>query len=282
MEAEDGPTGCTVTTRSFVFAVAIGAFALLLRLHGLGDKPFWLDEVASLASCDGAVAVPCRRFAAQWPLSQLFSAALACREDRNLAMAAEAPLSHVRRNSCVVDLRDRRQGFRPARWYHCWPAHGALAISGAVRARGAIVHLVSCLILTALYGLVRLSQQPAAAALPLNKRGALGSAWSAYGLGTAAALNVLNVAIPWFIAANLSAPAIARAASDANRGFWRNWIAVQLLILAAWAPMLALIFLRHSGNRSRRRRLGPGRDQQNHLVNDRTGLPAPHIELCHL
>src|SRR5271166_4190444 len=32
----------------FGFALAVGAFALLLRLHGLGDKPFWLDEVASL------------------------------------------------------------------------------------------------------------------------------------------------------------------------------------------------------------------------------------------
>ncbi len=108
--------------------------------------------------------------------------------------------------------------------------------------------LVSCFILTALYGLVRLSQQPAAAALPLNKRGAPWQAWSAYGLGTAAALNVLNVAIPWFLAANLSAPAIASAASGARRGFWRNWIAVQLSILAVWAPMLALIFLRHTGS----------------------------------
>src|SRR5579864_637779 len=27
---------------------AITAFALLLRLHGLGAKPFWLDEIASL------------------------------------------------------------------------------------------------------------------------------------------------------------------------------------------------------------------------------------------
>ncbi|MGH7061113.1 MAG: hypothetical protein ACREFH_12040, partial [Stellaceae bacterium] len=34
---------------------AIGAAALLLRLYGLGDKPFWLDEVASLHRATASV-----------------------------------------------------------------------------------------------------------------------------------------------------------------------------------------------------------------------------------
>ena len=34
---------------------AIAALALALRLHGLGDKPFWLDEVTSLRRATSAI-----------------------------------------------------------------------------------------------------------------------------------------------------------------------------------------------------------------------------------
>ena len=72
---------------------------------------------------------------------------------------------------------------------------------------------------------MRLAQEPAAAGLPLRRDGALRGAWIAYGLGTAAALDVLNVAVPWLVAANLGAVAIAGApaSAEARSGAIGGW-----------------------------------------------------------
>lgn len=233
---------------TFGFALAVGAFALLLRLHGLGEKPFWLDEVASLRRATAPLLYLAADslhnghypsyFLLLWLVAKIGTSQWLLRLPSAVFGAIAASLTYA--------IGARVSGLRGGIIAGLLMALSPFQVQFGQEARS--YTLVSCFILTALYGLVRLSQQPAAATLPLNKRGALWQAWSAYGLGTAAALNVLNVAIPWFIAANLSAPAIARAASGAKRGFWRNWIAVQLLILAVWAPMLALIFLRHSGS----------------------------------
>ena len=40
---------------SLALPAAIGALTLALRLYGLGDKPFWLDEVASLRRATGSI-----------------------------------------------------------------------------------------------------------------------------------------------------------------------------------------------------------------------------------
>jgi uncharacterized membrane protein len=107
--------------------------------------------------------------------------------------------------------------------------------------------LVCSLILTALWGLVRLAEQPEAAGVPLRHEGALRGAWIAYGLGTAAALDVLNVAIPWLVAANLGAIVIASAAGDRKRAFWRNWGIAQIVILAAWVPFAIAVYVASKG-----------------------------------
>jgi mannosyltransferase len=226
---------------------AIGALALLLRLYGLGDKPFWLDEVTSLHRATARIPdlvadslhnnhypsyflllwLVAKIGASQWLLrlpSALFgalAAALACAIGRRVADA---------RAGAVAGLL---MAFSP------------FEVQFGQEARS--YTLVACLILTALWGLVRLAQQPGAAALPFGREGALRGAWAAYGLGTAAALDVLNVAIPWFVAANLGAIVIARAAGNRQRGFWRNWGVAQLLILAAWAPLLAAVYVASKG-----------------------------------
>lgn len=233
--------------RCFVFAVAIGAFALLLRLHGLGDKPFWLDEVATLRRATAALPYLATNslhnghypsyFLLLWTVAKLGTSQFLLRLPSAMFGAVAASLT------CAIGARV--SGLRGGIIAGLLMALSPFQVQFGQEARS--YTLASSLILTALYGLVRLAQQPAAAAVPLNKRGTLWHAWSAYGIGTAAALDTLNVAVPWFIAANFSALAIARAAGDANRGFWRNWIAIQLLILAAWAPMLALVFLTHAG-----------------------------------
>jgi uncharacterized membrane protein len=107
--------------------------------------------------------------------------------------------------------------------------------------------LVSCLILTALFGLVRLAQEPDLASVAIWRKGALRGPWIAYCLGTAAALSVLNVAIPWLIASNLGALAIIGRAGSSRRPFLRNWGLAQALILAIWLPSLAWVYAVSSG-----------------------------------
>ena len=221
---------------------AIAALALALRLHGLGDKPFWLDEVTSLRRATSTIPdlvadslhnthypsyflllwLVAKGGVSQWllrlpsALCGAFAAALVCATGRRVAGA---------RGGVVAGLLMALSPFEVQ--------FGQEARSYA---------LVSCLILTALWGLVRLAQMPRAAALPLTRKESPRGPWAAYGLGTAAALVVLNVAVPWLVAANLGAIAIARAAGGARPGFLRNWLWVQLLILAAWLPLLAAVY----------------------------------------
>ncbi len=58
---------------------------------------------------------------------------------------------------------------------------------------------------------------------------------------------MLNVAIPWLLASNLSAVATARRAGAGRPGFLRNWGLAQLLILATWIPSLAAVYFASKG-----------------------------------
>ena len=231
---------------SSVLPGAIGVFALALRLYGLGDKPFWLDEIASLrratASLPDLVVDSLNNnhypsyFLLLWLVGQIGTSQWLLRLPSAVFGAVGASLT------CAIGTR---AAGRPS---------GAIAgllmavspfeVQFGQEARS--YTLVSCLILTALFGLVRLAQEPAAAALPM-RNGALRGAWMAYCLGTAAALSVLNVAIPWLLAANLGAIAISRRAGDNRRAFLRNWGLAQALILAIWIPSLAWVFAAGKG-----------------------------------
>jgi len=226
-----------------VWPVAIGVFALALRLYGLGDKPFWMDEIATLHRATSSVPdlvasslannhypsyflmlwLVAHIGTSQWMLrlpSAIFgaiAAALATATGRRVAGARSGIVAGLLMTLSPFEVQFGQE----ARSYT----------------------LVSCLILVALWGLVRLAQEPRMAAAPFRGVGARRGAWLAFGLGTAAALNVLNVAVPWLVAANLGAIAIGRAAGDKQRAFWRNWGWVQLAILASWLPMVIAIYV---------------------------------------
>ncbi len=234
--------------RSFyALPAAIGAVALLLRLHGLGDKPFWLDEVTSLrratSSLPGLVGNSLygshypTYFLLLWLMAKLGTSQWLLRLPSAVCGALSASLGCAIGSTVV----SRRAGAITGLLIAISP----FEVQFGQEARS--YTLVSCLILTALWGLVQLAQQPAAAARPLNSKGALPGAWIAYALGTAAALDVLNVAILWLVAANLGAFAIAGAARDAKRSFWRNWTGANLLILLAWLPLLLAVSVSHGG-----------------------------------
>ncbi len=235
---------------AWALPAAIGAFALALRLHGLGDKPFWLDEVASLRRATSSVSHLVANslhnnhypsyFLLLWLVAKIGTSQWLLRLPSALFGALGAALA------CAIGRRVG--GPRSGLIAGLLMAVSPFEVQFGQEARS--YTLVSCLILTALLGLVRLAQEPAAAALPLHRKGALRGPWLAYSLGTAAALNVLNVAVPWLLAANLGAAAIVWRAprSSTGRGaFLRNWGLAQALILVTWVPSAISIYVASEG-----------------------------------
>ena len=227
--------------------LAIGLAALAVRLHGLGDKPFWLDEVATLhratASLPELVASSLHAdhypsyFLVTWLAAKFGASQWMLRLPSAVFGALAASATHA-------------VGRRVGGWASGTIAGLLMALSPFEVQFGQEARsytLLCCLILTALWGLVALAQDPEAAAAPCWRKGSHRAAWLAYGLGTAAALDVLNDAIPWLVCANLCAIVIATAAGDRKRAFWRNWLWMHLAILAAWLPMLAAVYVARGG-----------------------------------
>jgi mannosyltransferase len=234
------------TLPPWALPVAIGAAALLLRLHALGDKPFWLDEVTTLRRATAGIqhltldALHARHypsyFILMWLVAWLGHSEFLLRLPSAVFGAVGAAVS-----SAI--------GRRAAGWHSGTVAGVLMALSPFEVQLGQEARsytLVSCLILVALWGLVRLCERPAASGLPWPQSG-LRRPWLAYALGTAGALSVLGVAIPWLIASNLAAVAIVRHAGAARRAFLRKWGFAQLFILAAWAPSLIALLLFNEG-----------------------------------
>jgi mannosyltransferase len=225
----------------------VGALALSLRLYGLGDKPFWMDEITSLHRATATV-------------PHLIADALHGNHYPTYFLLLWL-IAHIGTSQWMLRLPSAVFGAVGA-WLACeigrkaaGPRSGAIAgllmalspfeVQLGQEARS--YTLVSCLILIALFGLVRLAQQPARAGQALRREGALRGAWLAYALGTAAALVVLNVAVPWLIASNLGAAAIARRTGEGRRGFLRNWGLAQLVICAVWLPLLVAVYIGSKG-----------------------------------
>ena len=232
---------------AYALPAAVGAFALALRLYGLGDKPFWLDEITSLrratATVPDLVANSLHNshypsyFLLLWLIGHIGTSQWLLRLPSAVFGAVGAALT------CAIG--SKAAGRRSGAIAGLLMAVSPFEVQFGQEARS--YTLVACLILTALFGLVRLAQEPAAAALSLRRNGALRGAWIAYCCGTAAALSVLNVAIPWLLAANLGAIAIAWRAGDKRPAFVRNWAVAQGLILAIWLPSLAWVYIGSHG-----------------------------------
>ncbi len=144
--------------------------ALALRLYGLGDKPFWLDEVASLRRATATVPdlvvdslhnnhYP-SYFLLLWLVGQIGTSQWLLRLPSAVFGALGASLT------CAIGRQ--AAGPRSGVIAGLLMAVSPFEVQFGQEARS--YTLVSCLILTALFGLVRLAQEPAAAALPMRQR----------------------------------------------------------------------------------------------------------------
>lgn len=222
-------------------AAALAALALSLRLHDLEGKPLWFDEILTWDR-------------AKLPLSELVSNALGHKhfptyflllrpfaETQTPEWTLRLP-SVVFGTICVVlvaKLATDARGLIAGLVAGLLAALAPLEVQFSQEARP--YALISCLVLSAACGLARLAYNggAAAAATPMpSSRGA----WTAYTLGTLAALLVENNTIPWLVASNLAFVVIVRRAGlPERRPLIRNWAWSQALILVCWLPALGIM-----------------------------------------
>ncbi len=227
------------TTKRLKWPLLVFLSALLLRLAGIGARPFWLDEVFTLQRVSmkpGALVMD------SFQNHHMPSYFLLLRPFADLAH----PEFWLRLPSAVF-------GAIAVTLVFCitWHIAGRLAACFAALIIGLSptflafsqearsYTLVTTLILIALYGLVRLAQDPVAAAQPLRSP-SVRIGWLCFILGTTAALGVLADGLLWFITANLIAIVLTFTGTGRG-GFMRNMLKADMLILMLVAPLYTLL-----------------------------------------
>ena len=215
--------------------------ALVLRLIGLGARPFWLDEVFTLQR----TALPPAKlvldsfqnhhlpfyFLLLRPLAMLGNFQFWLRFPSAVFGACAVALVYV----IAERVGGRLAAVLSALFLGLSPA--SLAYSQEARS----YTLIMTLILVGLYGVVRLAQDLPAAARPLRERAArLGWGW--FILGTAGAVDVLPDSLIWLVSANLIFAVLIFQAAD-RRGLARNLMIADLIIVALAAPFYVLLEL---------------------------------------
>ena len=217
----------------------VGLVALVARLHALGVKPYWLDEITTLRRSSLALG-PLVRDSLSFHHMPLYFVLTSWLVPLGLGEdVMRLPAALFGAASCAVlfllgrTLGDWRSGMLAALLLALAP----FQVQYGQEARS--YTLVTTLILLGLWGLVLLADDPVAAAQPLRTPGRARTAWLLYGVGTALALDTLGVALFWLLAANIGAVLITVRAPRPPHGFGRNWIMMQAAILASFLPFLA-------------------------------------------
>ena len=219
----------------FIFAIALG-----LRLIDIGRRPFWLDEIFTLQRVKMPFAALVHDSFANhhMPSYFLMLSPLAGLGDPQFWLRVPSAVFGA---ACVMlvyltgaRIAGRRAGVMAALILGLSPS--ALAFSQEARS----YTLEMCLILIALYGMVQLALNVPAASRPWSDPDARRGDWAAVILGTSGALDVLGDGVPWLLTLNVIGLIIVRQ-STARRGFLKNLLLADALMVALSAPFYALM-----------------------------------------
>jgi mannosyltransferase len=231
----------------FVLAAGLAGLALLLRLHGLSDKPFWYDEVLTWGR-------------AKLPLAELVVNALKHKHFPTYFLLV-APFYSAHHPEWMLRLPSALFGaacvFLVARIAIAVRGPWAGVVAGLLMALSPIevqfaqearaYTLISCLVLTAVWGLVAVAQGSERATSPDGRTASTRGAWIAYTLGTLGALLVENNTVPWLLASNVAILVIVLRAATGRRALLRNWAWSQAIIVLVWLPALVTMLLLNPG-----------------------------------
>jgi mannosyltransferase len=228
-------------------AMLLAFLALALRLYGLSDKPLWFDEIITLNRANLPVsglvidALEHKHYPTYFLLLSPFTSVNVDAWTLRIPSALFGAACTFLVTLLAAEIRGAQAGLVAGLLMALSP----FEVQFGQEARS--YTLISCLVLIAIWGLVRVAHTPVASALPLSQPAAQRGAWAAYVLGTLGALLVHNCAIPWLLASNMSLLVIAHRAPSERRELLRNWAWAQAIILLIWLPGLIIMLLSNRG-----------------------------------
>jgi mannosyltransferase len=233
---------------------AILLLGLVVRLFRIDHQPFWLDEALTSQrvhlGVSGLVAdsFTNRHMPTYFLLLQLFTQ-FAHSSDAWLRIPSAL---FGAMTAGVVFAMARRIGGRAAGLAAgLLMALSPLQVQYGQEARS--YTLVTLLIAIALWGLLRLAQNPVRASLDLRQAGSERWGWATYVLGSIGALDVLGDAAPWLLASNLSLFLLWQSLRSGvlpgvRDAFRRNWLLSVAAIILCCVPFYGAIFAANKGN----------------------------------
>jgi mannosyltransferase len=241
------PSGTgTFSARDAAWLLIIVFIGLAARLMHIDSQPFWLDEALTYQRVHlGIGSLIADSFSNRhMPSYFLMLQALSPLDTDNAGLRIPSALFGTASIAVVFTIARRVAGRAAAVVAALLMALSPLQVQYGQEARS--YTLVTLLITVALWGLVRLAQNPRGAALDFRHAEFDRFGWGAYVLGTIGALDVLGDAAPWLLAANLSLYLIWRSLrtphnSQASLGFRRNWLFSAGLILMFCVPFYGAI-----------------------------------------
>ena len=176
--------------------------ALTVRLHALSDKPLWLDEVITQRRANLPIpdlianSLYNKQFPTYFVLVRAFDAPIINEWMLRLPSVILGAISVLLVALIATEVRSRRAGLVAG----ILMALSPLEVQFGQEARS--YALVSCFVLLALWGMVRIVKQLSISVSPSSHPKAQLGSWAAYTIGTIGALNVLLVSAPWLVASN--------------------------------------------------------------------------------
>ena len=232
-----------------LFVLCIGLAARLLHIE---RQPFWLDEALTFQRVHmGTGGLIADSFANRHMPSYFLLLQLISQFDSGNAMLRIPSALFGALSAGMVFAIARRIGGRSAGIVAgLLMALSPLQVQYGQEARS--YTLVTLLITIALWGLVRLAQNPLRASLSIRNRDFEWWGWATYVFGTIGALDVLGDAAPWLIAANVSLFLIWRSlrlqsSPEAGAGFMRNGLLSLAIILVCCLPFYGAILAASDG-----------------------------------
>jgi len=220
-----------------------GILAFAARLYGLSDKPLWLDEVithvrANLPISDLiASSLHNRHFPTYFFLASAFDAPIIDEWMLRLPSVIFGAVAVMLVAMVATEIKTPRAGLAAGSLMALAP----LDVQLGQEARP--YTLASCLVMLALWGLVRIARESAITFPTSGRSKGECVSWAAYTIGTIGALNVLLVTTFWLIASNIAVAFIIRRTAAGRWNLIRNWAIAQTIIVLAWLPGLVAIYL---------------------------------------
>jgi hypothetical protein len=226
-------------------AVALipGTLAFGVRLYGLSNKPLWLDEVitharANLPISDLIVSsLHNKHFPTYFFLASAFDAPMIDEWTLRLPSVILGAIAVMLVAMVATEIKSPRAGLAAGTLMALAP----LDVQLGQEARP--YTLASCLVMLALWGLVRIARQSAITFSPSGQTKGGRVSWAVYTIGTIGALNVLLVTAFWLVVSNIAIAVIVLRTAAGRRELIRNWAVAQTIIVLAWLPGLVAIYL---------------------------------------